>query len=579
MSYTFSAFSVPLFFASAVSGLLAFHVWRHHLEYRCGVPFSLLMVAVGGWAFAYAMEILGATAATKSFWETLIIIFVALVAPLWLTVAFEYTGREHWLSRRNILLLFSPAFLTISFVLTNHHHHLVWTEILMVDSGPFLATLPVRGPWFWIHAALSYAYIVIGLGFYALSFVHAPQPFRIQSYLMIVGGLLPLAGNFLHIVGLISVPGLDLGPFAFTVSGLVMTMALFHYRLLDLSPVAQRAILESMREGVVVVDTRGRVVEINPPARKMLRLPEEGVLGRAANTVLGSLANWESMGEADSPIEVRVEGEAGERWIAVSSSQLTDRRGRTVGRLVVLRDTTEAQLLERMREDLWRMLVHDLSNPLGVVKVGLDTLLECQDLSSDGLQVVKLAQKGISRALLLVNTILDLNKLERGQIPLDRQAVSLGCIVMEVVQSMKPLADKRSIQLEIALPDDLSTAWADKPLVTRILQNLLDNAIKFSSAQGVIRVMGWELAEDLALSVWNSGPGIPPELQRQVFHKFATGRHKQRGSGLGLAFCKLAVEAHGGQISVESVPGEGTTFFFTLPRYTGQRAVTDDLDD
>jgi len=176
MSYAYSAFSLPLLLTSVLCGALALYVWRFRAEQRGGMAYVRLMVVVGAWTLAYAIEILGADVATKELWESVIISCIALVAPLWLLLAVEHTAREHWLSRRNTFLVFLPAAVTILMVVTNSLHHLVWTEIRMDSAGPFLVTLPVRAPWFWVHASVTWVYMAGGLVLYGLSVVHAPRP-------------------------------------------------------------------------------------------------------------------------------------------------------------------------------------------------------------------------------------------------------------------------------------------------------------------------------------------------------------------------------------------------------------------
>jgi signal transduction histidine kinase len=259
----------------------------------------------------------------------------------------------------------------------------------------------------------------------------------------------------------------------------------------------------------------------------------------------------------------------------------------TLGRLVLLRDVTEERLLAQMREDLTHTMVHDLRNPLTAIAGSLDLLRFFGDnLSDDQQDTVELARSSTRKMLKLVNNILEVSQLETRSLPLERTPVSLTDLIAEILQVQSRLAADRDLRLEADVPPNLPLAWADAKLIERVLQNLLDNAIKFSPAGGLVRVTA-RLRDgdatrhregqpagvpDLAISVSDSGPGIPLELHGQLFQKFVTGRREESETGLGLAFCKLAVEAHGGSIWIEPVPaalgsepGPGATFTFTLP--------------
>jgi hypothetical protein len=179
--------------------------------------------------------------------------------------------------------------------------------------------------------------------------------------------------------------------------------------------------------------------------------------------------------------------------------------------MIVLRDTTEEHHLEQMREDLRCMLVHDLRNPLTVIDMGLSMLKRAQDqLPSDLQPVVDMAWANSSRALMLVNAILDVARLEQGRMPMEAEAISLSEIASKVVFSMTPLAWEYSVRVETVNRGALPPAWADGRLVTRIVQNLIDNAIKFSPKGGVVLVSvgeleghpGWRSMPKAAESGW-----------------------------------------------------------------------------
>ena len=247
-----------------------------------------------------------------------------------------------------------------------------------------------------------------------------------------------------------------------------------------------------------------------------------------------------------------------------------------VAQLIVLRDVTRERVAEQTRADLIRAMVHDLRNPLTGMLASLDLihLLDERgdaELSSKQRRYLEQTSDTARKMVRLVENILDVNRLESGQFPLKRRAVSLPSIIDSVSAAQRPLAAEKQLTIRQEVATDLPDAWADKAMVERILQNLLDNAIKFTPRGKEITLRAEREPEvgngqaAVRLTVTDSGPGIPPDLKTQLFRKFVTGDHERSGRGLGLAFCKLAVEAHDGHLWMESEPGTGATFLFTLP--------------
>jgi len=183
-------------------------------------------------------------------------------------------------------------------------------------------------------------------------------------------------------------------------------------------------------------------------------------------------------------------------------------------------------------------------------------------------EIVTVAQQGAQRLLNLITAILDVSRLESGQMPLEREPVRLDIVAAEVAEMQQVLALDKHQTIENQVPADLPLVSADVELIHRVLQNLIGNAIKFTPPDGLISIGAWRDPvndRNLIVAVKDSGIGLVPELQARLFEKFVTGRVRGRGSGLGLAFCRLVVKAHGGRIWVESTPGNGAIFLFTLP--------------
>jgi signal transduction histidine kinase len=170
----------------------------------------------------------------------------------------------------------------------------------------------------------------------------------------------------------------------------------------------------------------------------------------------------------------------------------------------------------------------------------------------------------------LINDLLDLAKIESGRIEVKSSRVSLGGLVYEVVESLRPVAAEKVIELEATIFEPSILVWADRDKINQVLTNLIGNAIKFTPAEGRVTVSASKNGnENVQVSIADTGPGIPPDEKQKIFDKFyqlaQVGEAKPKGTGLGLAICKALVELHGGTIWVESEPSVGSTFYFNLP--------------
>jgi signal transduction histidine kinase len=228
--------------------------------------------------------------------------------------------------------------------------------------------------------------------------------------------------------------------------------------------------------------------------------------------------------------------------------------------------------VDRLKSDFVSNVSHELRTPLTAIKGAVDLLLREVPGRLNGNQTHYLTRVRSNTQYLagLINDLLDLAKIEEGKVELKEARVSVGGLVHEVMETVKPLAAEKPILLEAKVPEPSVLVWADRDKVTQVLMNLIGNAIKFTPPQGRVTVSASkDSAEWAQVSVNDSGSGISAEECQKIFQKFYQGSEggglKPKGTGLGLAISKALVELHGGKIWVESEPGRGSTFSFTLP--------------
>lgn len=362
------------------------------------------------------------------------------------------------------------------------------------------------------------------------------------------------------------------------------------------------AILNSTNDGILMAE-HGVIVMANPMAAQLLRTRKEELIGRRLTDVLAdvraralniSVPAWLN-DNAQAPDVVEWEfGGAQHRFIRHFSLPVRDANGAEIGQLALFQDTSKERELAQLREDYTGMLVHDLRAPLTSIMNGIMMVKRGLGgpVSDQQIELLTIAHQGSQAMLEMINTLLDISKLEQGSLTLNPEPLSPYVIVDEVFDRLRSSARGQKVHLQQQLAVGLPLLEADREKLIRILQNLLDNAIKFSPVDreitlGVAHVVtdahkpedAAELARRLPITLpplaenewllfWvrDQGPGIPSQYHERIFEKFGQVRgRKVRGTGLGLTFCKLAVEAHKGRIWLESLEGEGSTFALVLP--------------
>jgi signal transduction histidine kinase len=572
MSWQFTPLAVPLIVGSVLMLVIAVHALGRRRA-RGSVVLAILALAIGVYVAAYAMELGSGRVEQVLRWLQVEYLGLTWVPGLVLLMVLAHTGRPRYLRPLPVgLILLLPAMTTL-FAWTNARHELVWQDLHLDRSLGFTRTIFTAGPWYKLHNAYLYTLSAVTLALLVRTVKGSHGVIRRQHSIMLVAMVFPLVVHVAYNASPVFA-GLDPNPYALLVTAVLIAWALLETSLLDLAPAARDAVFASQTDAVIVADLRGRLVDANPAAFPLLSQALERAVGRP---VAASFPQWKDLVEGRAPsdgfrtvLDVEVGGVP--RHYRVSVNPLSADPGRVEGRVVVLHDSTEQRGLQRLREDLVGTLVHDLRNPLTVIRGALE-LMEAPAATTEQ-ELLDSARRAARRLIDLASALLDVYALETGRRPLDRQTTGVDALLADAAAMQGPLAREKGLLLVAEAAPGLPAVHVDVSLVSRVLQNLIGNALKFTPAGGTVRV-GAQLTapgDAVAVSVSDDGPGIPPALRERLFQEFVRGDHAERGSGLGLAFCRRAVEAHGGRIAVASDPGRGSTFSFTLPLTAGPAA-------
>ncbi len=387
MRFQYTPYLWLLIVPAAMTAGLGLYVWRRRAV-TGAVTFATLMLIATAWSLANALEMAGADLPTQLFWANVQYLCYSALPLAWLVLVLQYTGRAEWATPRRMAWLGVEPLIAFVLAWTNDAHGLIRRNVALDLSGPLPVIAKTNGPWFAVH--VIYSYLISLIAFYLLvdALLHSQPLFRRQILTLTIGLLLPMVGNVLYLFGVSPIPGHDITPAVLGLAGVAAAWGLVRYRLFDVAPIARATVIENIDDGVIVLDARDRVVDVNAMALQIMGSPSSTPIGQPVKRVLDA---WPDLAERyrDATFTVSEialgEGEL-QRNLEARLSPLMDRRGRLTGRLLILRDVTrrtraEQSLRKRNRElTLLNSAIQTLTSTLDLDQVLTAILEEARDL-------------------------------------------------------------------------------------------------------------------------------------------------------------------------------------------------------
>ena len=594
----FTPYTLPLIIAALIALVLCVFTLRYR-NVPGRVTFALLMAGVAVWAGGYALEISAIDPQVKVFWAKVQYFGIAVVPLLWLRFVVHFVGESAWLTPLRFSLLAVGPALTVGFVMLNRTFvgpaeveapglQLFWRQITLDESLGFPMLEFGYGPGLWAYAGYSYLLLLIGALMLFRAIVRLPRLGVRQATVMLMAVLAPWVGNALYLTGANPFPLLDLTPFSFTVTGLAVAWGMGRFRFMGTIPVAHRAIIAGMRDGVVALDTENYIAELNPAAERLFGLRPDDVLGRPATAVFQYhpevVRLLQTKAESRHQSVLRVGGQ--EREFDISILLLYDRR-RHAGRLVTFHDVSKLVLAEREMEaakelaeranqsksEFLANVSHEIRTPLSAIlgMTGLTLEGELGDKERQYLEVVKSSADSLLR---IINDILDFSKIEARKLVLDNVGFDLRKVLGDTMTMLGVTAADKNLDLSCDIADDVPEVIVGDPFRLRqVLINLVSNAIKFTDEGEVgVRITLADVQPPAATAVafhfmvQDTGIGIGEEDKQSIFDSFAQADASTTriygGTGLGLSIARHLIGLMGGEIELESEVGKGSAFHF-----------------
>ncbi len=384
INWQFTPLAVPLFVGAAIMLLVTIIAWQRRAA-RGGILLTLLGVAAIIYSLGYALELGSQTVPEVQLWLKVEYIGVTPTAGLILCLVLAFTGRQRFLTRINLGLLFAIPVITLILAWTNEQHELIWRVITLDTSGMFTRTFLTRGVWYWVQTAYFYLNLLGAAVLLMTALRQASGLYRRQLGVMLGAVLVPLSVHLVYLTGL-APAGLDLNAYGVILVAAALAWAMLDYQLFDIMPVAREAVLDSMSDAVIVSDAQDRVIELNPVALQMVDPASSKVLGYPFAEAFAAwpdvVAAFKDISQEHAEVVISVEGR--ERHFDLRQSALNSNRGKHQGRLTVLRDITDRvqseMALNETNERLTtlRMIDAELSRKLDVryvVTMALDAAM------------------------------------------------------------------------------------------------------------------------------------------------------------------------------------------------------------
>ena len=346
MTGTYIVYAILLLISSIITLYLAYYSWNKRSN-PDAYYFSFLMLAVSIWALTGAIEMTSTSFSTKIFWSQISYLGIVFVGPLWILFTLSYTDYGKWLKDTFIGLLMIVPIIILILVLTNGWHGLIWPTITASTSQAGSIIIYGHGLGFYVNVAYSYILMSLGLLLLIICLIQSPKLYQKQVFLIVIAALIPFAVNIIYITQLSPVQGLDLTPFAFTLTGILVALSIFRFKMLEILPVAYNNLFKKMGNGAIVIDSLKRIVEINLAAEKILKIDNK-LIGTNFEENLQQLNQIFPLIKTESTIKTEIKiNKPKDMWLYLQITPLHKQNYQLLGWIIIFQDINPIKQAEK----------------------------------------------------------------------------------------------------------------------------------------------------------------------------------------------------------------------------------------
>ncbi|TDO04891.1 histidine kinase N-terminal 7TM domain-containing protein [Sunxiuqinia elliptica] len=584
----------PLLLVLLFSGLAGLLISFYLLKYRKnpGTLFlSLMQFSTALWTFFYGLEYAATEIDLKIFWSKFSYIGIVFAPVFFYFFSLHFANKQHKLKRFIRYSLPAIAILFMVGVATNDYHHLHWQSYSI--STEYNTTIYQYGILFWMVFAFNYFLLILSIANIIPLVFKFPENFQMQIALIITACIFPVIGNMMYVFDTSPIPGFDWTPIFFVLSGIMLSYINIRYGTFDLIPFARNKLLDTIPDGILVIDKFLRVADVNPAFLRLIREPKEGIIGRPLIDVFPkrtSLIEQLSQMREIPPMELETIIDGQNHFMDMRISSLYDHQNNLSGRLVIFRDITEKTVYEQTISKANKQLkqeikekeklisdldafdhtvAHDLNNVIGAIVTSTDLLqYEIDSKNHENLEeIISLIKLSANKSFHVIKELLTLASVRQQDVRTER--IDMQKIFEESEKRVEDMI--KTSKATIIKPDDWPSAYGYGPWIEEVWVNFLSNAIKYGGKPPVIELGSTLFYSEKKIRYWikDNGNGLTKDKQQKLFQKYERFNQTHiEGTGLGLSIVKRIIEKLGGDVGVLSnaIPGEGCIFYFTLPQ-------------
>ena len=542
-----------------------------------------MLFSIGIWSLSYGFELSSTTLEQMLFWQNIEYLGIVFIPVFWLLFILKFTGRDKYLTIKNFIWILSIPVITLLMVWTNSFHYLHFKSISIDFSESFPLLSVEFGPWYYVYTLYFYIILALGVVMLIKEYRNSDPMFKRQNLIVLLAALIPWIANLANLVGFKPMGHIEVTPFAFILTVFMFSIGFSRFKLMDIIPIARAKVLESMKEGLIVMDHLDRIIDLNREIKMILSISGESLIGKNIDSVFPNQPElFEYINDRkDGRLKIELQRNGYPIFMDVSITALFENKDSYNGLIILTRDITRQVGIEnrfriqsdqliatnKLKDRLFSIIAHDLRSPL----INLNEVIKMLNsgIISDAefkLYIPKLSNNISYTTGLLENLLFWSRSQLQGEV-IKQLYFNFKVITDNVITLFDHEIKEKDITTENNL-DPFSLVYADIDMIQLIVRNLISNAIKFSKHGGTIKISSIIKGKDFIMCISDSGVGISLENQKKLFEQetFTTrGTDNEEGTGLGLFLCKDFIEKNGGKIWVESKIGVGTKFFVQIP--------------